>query len=53
MEQTYRRRLGGMAKFTQFLLAMGVVGMVVYAGMYLMAMSPLLIRLLGPALASE
>lgn len=47
-----RHALNDAAKITQFLLAVSVIGVFAYAAMYLMAMSPLLIRGLGPVLAS-
>ena len=51
MHQIHQRPGDGRAKLTQFLLAMVVVCVLAYAGMYLMAMSPLLIRALDPVLA--
>lgn len=51
MKQTRHRPGHCTAKLTQFFLAVVVVGVLAYAGMYLMAMSPLLIRALGPVLA--
>jgi hypothetical protein len=53
MKQTSQRPLKNKAKLTQFLIAMSLVAVLAYASMYLMAMSPLLIRILGPVLASE
>ncbi len=53
MKPSSQRQLDQKAKLTQFLIAMGTVGVLAYAGMYLMAVSPLLIRILGPVLGSE
>lgn len=59
MQQTHQQCLDRKVKrtpfflLTQFVLAIGMVGVLVYAGMYMVAMSPLLIRLIGPVLAGE
>ena len=53
MEQPQQRRGASLAKLTQFLLMMGAVGAITYAGMYLIAVSPLFIRVLGPVFAGD
>ncbi|MGF1614782.1 MAG: hypothetical protein ACFCVA_12980 [Gammaproteobacteria bacterium] len=50
MEQTRQYRRHHRARLAQFFLVLSVVSVLAYAGMYLVAMSPLLIRLLGPIL---
>ena len=52
MERNHRHAFNGAAKVSQFLLVVGVMGVLAYAAMYLMAMSPLLVRALGPVLTS-
>jgi hypothetical protein len=52
MKQTRHHPGTRKAKLTQFFLAVGVVGVLSSGGMYLLAMSPLLIRAFGPALSA-
>jgi len=52
MERRRRPDLNPPVKLIPLLLAMGVVGVLAYASMYLIAMSPMVIRVLGPMLTS-